>query len=170
MDTCAVVRTQHLLDVLRDARELGDAAFEQSVLEQLDVNVAYVRFETRQRPMKPYRWDEDDPALLEPIDEFRQRIGAEYRSWFTRDWTQWRERIKSSLTSLSAIYQRYYSADRIADIANRRGLAFLPTKFEKVEQLNRELDGDAIEMRFRVPMVATQPMYYGVFDVDGDDE
>ncbi len=47
MDACglsgAVPTTQQLLDMLRDARELGDAKFELAVLEQLGLDAQYIR-------------------------------------------------------------------------------------------------------------------------------
>lgn len=134
--------SRQLLEVLRDARELGDKAFEQSVLEQLDVDVAYVEVSSKAsaatyRPrfdFGGYEYDDEEP---ETPDEMRARVSLTARNIERRDWLAWTRAgawhrrhpstvgaAASSLTTLAHIYKRVYSDRSIADMASRSAPSF----------------------------------------------
>lgn len=129
---------QQLLDMLRDARELQDKAFEQSVLEQLGVDVAYVEqgsvaSASTYRPRFEFAghgYDEDDDP--ETDEDRRARVGQTARNIERRDWLAWRsskswwrwhanERglASSDTTTLQSIYKAHYSDAAVSVMATR---------------------------------------------------
>lgn len=104
-----------LLEVLRDARELGDKAFEQSVLEQLDLDVAYVKMTSRRGTHRGWQRD--------------------------RTWLEWTGPLQNSrLSSLAALYMRLYGRpDHMERLAQSPPSYASLTKFEKIKQLNDDL-------------------------------
>lgn len=143
--------TQQLLDVLRDARELGDADFERSVLEQLGLDAVYVRFETRQCRLRPYRTVDDEyEDADETIEEFRARIGQRQRDDDRRDWLAWQRRARfANISLLSDIYKARYNDQAIADIANR------PSPFFAMMEKETNAAFEAMRYELSLPLFNT---------------
>lgn len=119
-----------LLEVLRDARDEGLWQEQAAVLSQLDIDVEYRRFVTRNQPFKPYMHtaadyepDEygDDPGPVPTDEEIaaanRQRRMQAALTWKCTDWTRWKRR--PAVASLSDIYKRIYTDQRVSNVASR---------------------------------------------------
>lgn len=110
-----------LLEVLRDARDLGLWQEQRDVLAQLGVDVAHVRFVTRRRARKPYlqtladyeEEDEDPPTDDEIRDRNHARRVRQALEWKRCDWLAWQRR--AVVTSIAGIYKRMYTDARVAD-------------------------------------------------------
>lgn len=174
------MRASQLLDMLRDARELGDVAFESSVLEQLDLDAVYVRqsieplYPWRPYPYREVAFDEhDDLDDLETIDAFRARIGEQYRAWQKRDWAAWRS--PSVMSTLAAIYKAHYSEASIANLAMRQNAMYAELAIQRpfIPHRIEVSDEDAIECRFGgwSDMLRYKPMVFGTFPMtDAEDD
>jgi hypothetical protein len=165
------VRASQLLDMLRDARELGDVAFESSVLEQLDLDAVYVRQSIEPLfPWRPYPYERDEYDDLEDsetIDAFRARIGEQYRAWQKRDWAAWRSLAPSPLSTLAAIYKAHYSEASIANLAMRQNATYAELAIQRpfIPHRIEASDEDAVECRFGgwSDMLRHKPMVFGTF-------
>lgn len=116
---------QQLLDMLRDARELQDKAFEQSVLEQLGVDVAYVR-----------------PTVTDGISSWwlrRPDVAHDVKRSYMRSRTSpaWRvssDTVRLSHEAMQALYGSRYSQQFVAELANRPHPLFASLKKSPVER------------------------------------
>lgn len=100
-----------LLQLLPDAREDGRL---DDVLDEIGIDVAYVRFETRRLPMKPYfaaaeYLDEDE--VEESHARARQRYRDEFRKASSMQWA--RRASYATLASFDAILKQHYRPEHL---------------------------------------------------------
>ena len=129
----------HLLQILKDARDLGRDDEAAAVIDEIGCDAKHVRFEVRNRALKPFfdrgdDFDQDHDRSYEPTpiaDQVREAVTRERR----RDYTEWKTRTASNVTAFAAIMKQYYNENTVATLALRAP----PRPFRALSRFREEL-------------------------------